>query len=358
MKKDKYIKIGKNKIGDNFKTYFIADIAANHDGSLKRAKKLIKLAAQNGADAAKFQHFKAETIVSDKGFKSLGRQLSHQAKWKKNVFEVYKDASIPFWWTGELKKTCKKYKIDFFTSPYDLDYVDEVDKFIPAFKIGSGDITWLEILEKIAKKNKPCILATGASTFKDVDIAVKQIKKFNKKLMLMQCNTNYTGNDVNNNYLNLKVILEFKKKYPDLIVGLSDHTKDDQSVLSAVAMGARIVEKHFTDNNNRQGPDHWFSMNPKNWRKMILNTRKLEKSLGDGLKKIEKNEINTVVLQRRSLRLTNNLRKGHILKKKDLISLRPCPKGSISPQEITKVIGKKLKKNMFFHDCIKWKNLK
>ena len=123
-------------------------------------------------------------------------------------------------------------------------------------------------------------------------------------------------------------------------------------------MGARIVEKHFTDNNNRQGPDHWFSMNPKNWRKMILNTRKLEKSLGDGLKKIEKNEINTVVLQRRSLRLTNNLRKGHILKKKDLISLRPCPKGSIGPQEITKVIGKKLKKNMFFHDCIKWKNLK
>ena len=132
-------------------TYFIADIAANHDGNLKRAKKLIRLAAKSGANAAKFQHFKAETIVSDYGFKKLGK-LTHQSKWKKSVFEVYKDASINFKWTSELSKECKKNNIDFMTSPYDLDYVDKVEKHIVAYKIGSGDITWKEIIKKIEKK--------------------------------------------------------------------------------------------------------------------------------------------------------------------------------------------------------------
>ena len=145
------IKINNKLISNNNRTYFIADIAANHDGSLARAKKLIKLCAESGADAAKFQHFKAETIVSDKGFKQLGK-FSHQKKWKKSIFEVYKKASLNPKWNKVLKKTCKKYKIDFLTSPYDLSYVDEVNKFIAAYKIGSGDLTWSEIVEKIAKK--------------------------------------------------------------------------------------------------------------------------------------------------------------------------------------------------------------
>ena len=144
------IKINKKVISKNNRTYFIADIAANHDGSLERAKKLIKLCAQSGADAAKFQHFRAETIVSDKGFKKL-RKISHQKKWKKSIFEVYKEASLnPNW--NSILKTCKKYKIDFLTAPYDLSYVDEVNKFITAYKIGSGDLTWSESVKKIAAK--------------------------------------------------------------------------------------------------------------------------------------------------------------------------------------------------------------
>ena len=151
-----FFKIGKNLISNNSQTYFIADIAANHDGNLKRALKLIRLAARAGANAAKFQHFKAETIVSDLGFRNLKKKLSHQSKWKKSIFQVYKEASINFNWTESLQNECKKYKIDFLTSPYDLEYVDMVDKFIPAFKIGSGDITWLEIIKKIAQKKKTC----------------------------------------------------------------------------------------------------------------------------------------------------------------------------------------------------------
>ena len=143
-------KIGNKTINKKNPVYFIADIAANHDGSLARAKKLIRLCAKAGANAAKFQHFKARTIVSKDGFEKIGK-ITHQSNWKKSVYEVYEDASINFNWTKELKKECKKYNIDFLTSPYDIDYVDRVEKYICAYKIGSGDITWLEILKKFPK---------------------------------------------------------------------------------------------------------------------------------------------------------------------------------------------------------------
>ena len=354
----KYFKIGKNKIGKNYKTYFIADIAANHDGNLNKAIKLIKLAAKSGANAAKFQHFKAETIVSDKGFKNLGKKFSHQSKWKKSVFEVYKDASINPAWTPILKKVCNENNIDFFTSPYDLGLVDEVDKYVEAYKIGSGDITWLDILVKIAKKKKPCILASGASTFKDVSLAINTIKKHNKKIVLMQCNTNYTGNESNFKNLNLKVLLQYKKKFPNIILGLSDHTHGCSSVLGAIALGARVIEKHFTDNNNQVGPDHSFSMNPKAWKEMIDRARELEQSLGDGIKKVEINERETIVLQRRSLRYKSDFPKNKKILRTDITPLRPCPLKSITPQHITKVLGKRLKKDVKKHDCVQWKDLK
>jgi len=265
---------------DKKKTYFIADIAANHDGSLKRAKKLIRLCAKAGANAAKFQHFKAETIVSDLGFKSLGK-LTHQKKWKESVFKVYKKASINPKWNKELKNECKKSKIHYMTAPYDLNYVDEVEHDIAAYKIGSGDINWKTILIKIAKKNKPVILASGASNLYDVKRAVRLIKRHNKhKLVLMQCNTNYTNDEKNLEHLNLRVISQYKKIFKeDIILGLSDHTPGHLSVVASVALGARVVEKHFTDNNNRKGPDHKFSMNPFTWKKMVEEVRVLEKAL-------------------------------------------------------------------------------
>lgn len=334
------IKIG-NKFISNEKTYFIADIAANHDGSLARAKKLIKLCAKNGADCAKFQHFKAETIVSDEGFKKMKR-LSHQKKWSGSVYDVYKKASINNKWTKELVKECKKNNIDFMTAIYDLSYVDELDKYSIAFKIGSGDITWKDILIKISKKNKPIFLATGASDLKDVDQALKVLKK--NKVILMQCNTNYTGSNDNFKYINLNVLKTFKKKYKNkYLYGLSDHTPGHTTVLGAVSLGARVIEKHFTDNNNRNGPDHKFSMNPISWKNMVMETRNLEKALGDGVKKIEKNEKETVIVQRRGVWLKNKKIKGQRLKKNDLQILRPCPKDSISPFKIKKYIGKKFR---------------
>ena len=340
------IKIGKNKISNKSKTYFIADIAANHDGSLSRAKKLIRLCAKNGADAAKFQHFKAETIVLDEGFRKIGK-ITHQKKWKKSVYEVYKEASINIKWTKELKRECFKNKIDFLTAPYDLDYVDKVEKYIPAFKIGSGDITWKEILIKIAKKKKPVLLACGASTLKETINAVNTIRKYNKKIILMQCNTNYTNSPNNLNYINLNALKQFKGIFKDkVILGLSDHTAGHSSVLGGISLGARVVEKHFTDDNDREGPDHKFSLNPVDWKKMITASRELEKCMGNGLKKLEVNEKKSVIVQRRGVWIKNEIKKGMKLKMIDLKFLRTCPKNSISPFEIKNYIGKKIKKKL------------
>ena len=228
------------------------------------------------------------------------------------------------------------------TAPYDLEYVDRVNKYIPAYKIGSGDITWIDIIKKIAKK-KPVLIATGASSLRDVQRAVKEVKKYTKKIVIMQCNTNYTAEAKNNSFLNLKVLNVYKKKFGKIaILGLSDHTFGHNSVLGAVALGARVVEKHFTDDNNRQGPDHKFSMNPVTWKDMVIQTRILEKSMGDGIKKIEDNEKQSSIVQRRSIRASVNLKKGTVIKKKHLQYLRPCPKNGLNPYEDYKIIGKKL----------------
>ena len=349
--------IGKKKVGKNCPTYFIADIAANHDGNLDKALELIKAAAEAGADAAKFQHFSAETIVSDYGFKSLGKQLSHQAKWKKSVFEVYKDASIPLDWTSKLKEECKKNKIEFLTSPYSIELVDFVDPYLEAFKIGSGDITWHEIIEHIASKGKPYIIATGASTEQDVNHIINLASKINNKICIMQCNTNYTASKDNFKYLNLNYLTHLKKKFPNLILGLSDHTHGHSSVLGAISLGAKLIEKHFTLSNDLNGPDHKFSMTPKSWKEMIERSKELEFSLGDGKKKIENNEIDTVVLQRRSIRVNKEIKKNYVLKREDLNVLRPCPKNSIDPRNIKKVIGKKVNKDISKDEILRWEDL-
>lgn len=352
------IKIEGKKIGENFPTYFIADVAANHDGDLERAKDLIYLCAEAGADAAKFQHFTADTIVSDHGFKALGGQQSHQAQWKKSVYDVYNDASINQDWTPTLKDTCDKAGITFLTSPYSYELVDKVDEYLNAYKIGSGDITWHGIIDHIASKNKPVILATGASSQTDVDIAVSTLLKRTNDIILMQCNTNYTASLENFKYIQLNVLKEFRRKFPNVILGLSDHTPGHTTVLGAVALGARAIEKHFTNDTTRDGPDHKFSMDYKTWKDMVDRTRELEHSLGNELKKVEDNEKETVILQRRAIRAKKDLFEGTIICKDDIEVLRPCPENAIPPYELEKIIGKKIVEEVKSGECIRWTNIK
>lgn len=352
----KEFKIGKRKIGLNNPTYFIADIGANHDGNLERAKELIFKCAEARANAVKFQNFQADKIVSKYGFENMKSKFTHQAEWKKSVYEVYQEASISLEWTPILKETCKKVGIDYFTSAYDFESVDSVDPYVDIYKIGSGDITWLEIIGYIAKKGKPIIISTGASTLQDVKRAMAVLQKNNNNIVIMQCNTNYTGSYKNFKYINLNVLKTYRELFPNTILGLSDHTFGHATVLGAIAFGVCVIEKHFTDDNSREGPDHKFAMNPISWKEMIERSRELEDALGNGKKIIEENELETVIVQRRALRAKEDIDVGSIIERDNIISLRPCPKDAIPPYKISEIIGKTIKVKIKKGDYIKWEH--
>ena len=315
---------------------------------------LIQLAAESGADAVKFQHFRAPRIVSARGFEALGSQLSHQEKWKKPVYEVYVDASLPWEWTEALKTECDAANIDFFSAPYDVETVDMLDPYVSMFKIGSGDITWPEIMLAIAKKGKPVFLATGASDIRDVQRAVSIILSANRQLVLMQCNTNYTTDPENFKHINLNVLKTYRVMFPDVILGLSDHTSGHATALGAVALGSRVLEKHFTDDTGREGPDHPFSMTPGPWKEMVARIRELEAALGSASKAVCDNEKRTVIVQRRCLRASRYLEAGTVLTRELIDVLRPAPVDSIFPYQLETILGMRLRVDLTAGEALRW----
>jgi N-acetylneuraminate synthase len=349
----KSIQILDRKIGCDYPVYFIADIAANHDGDLERAKDLIYLAAEAGADAAKFQNFRAETIVSDFGFRALGDKFSHQANWENSVFDVYDAASLPLEWTPILNQTCIDAGIHYFTAPYEIEMVVELSDYVCAWKIGSGDITWLEHIKNIARLGKPVMLATGAAEWEDVERAAEAVLSETDDLVLMQCNTNYTGSRENFRFIGLNVLKEYTRAFPMVLLGLSDHTPGHTTVLGAVALGARVIEKHFTDDVARMGPDHTFSMDPVSWKDMVSATEDLDAALGDTKKRVMDNEQETVVLQRRAIRAGKMISAGEEICKEMLIYLRPCPTDGIPPFREELIIGKRANRDIAAGDCIR-----
>ena len=349
--------LGNRRIGSEEPTYFIADIAANHDGSVDRACELMTLAKAAGADCAKFQHVRAPHIVSDYGFRSLGTQQSHQASWSKSVFEVYSEASLPWEWTASLAEHAHAIGIEFMSAPYDLEAVAHLDPYVNAFKVGSGDVNWLEELHVIAELGKPVLLATGAAGIDDVDRAMGVLQDAGVDIVLMQCNTNYTGSLENAHFVNLRVLQQYSQRFPHVTLGLSDHTPAHVTVLGAVALGARVVEKHFTDDINRPGPDHGFSMDPITWKAMVEDVRLLEAALGSGDKKVEDNEAETVVLQRRCVRSARDLAAGTVIRRSDVEVLRPAPIDAVPAHEVTAVIGRTVTTALPAGEAIRWTDL-
>lgn len=335
------IEIQGRKVGPSHPTYFIADIAANHDGDLMRAVELIRLAKLAGADAAKFQNFRAPKIVSDYGFKNLGERLSHQAAWKKSVFEVYEDAAIPFEWTPTLKEACEEFEIDYFSSPYDYEAIDMLDPYVPAYKAGSSLISWPQAIVRMAEFGKPMLIATGDSDIEDVKRAMDMVSNVNKQIVLMQCNTNYTASESNYDHLHLNVLKTYAQMWPDVILGLSDHTQSAAPVVGAVALGARVIERHFTDSNGREGPDHKFALNPDNWTHMVAEVRILERALGSSEKFVAENEKDTYIVQRHCLRVSRDVKKDEVFTEEMLEVLRPATPGALMAWDIPQVLGKK-----------------
>jgi N-acetylneuraminate synthase len=387
------VKIGKHTVGVDNPVYFIADIASNHNGDLSHAKELIHACAESKVDAVKMQNFNAETIVSDFGFKNLSKVKTHQSNWKTSVFNSYKAASIPFEWTLELKELADKLGVDYFTSPYSMEIAKAVAPYISAFKLGSGDITWHEQIKEMSSYDKPLLIATGASVLEEVKMAMEVALQNSKEIILMQCNTNYTANKMEDlaltkdrfSNINLKVLETFSKLWPDIPLGLSDHTHGDLTVLGAVGLyNCTAVEKHFTLDNTKIGQDHSFSMMPDEWLSMVNNTELLKKEIkkedsfktryekiksiatdgeyldliiGDGKKCLSENETNTVIVQRRSIHSNKNLTKGTILTENDLTVLRPSPIGSIPPYKMEELIGKQINRDIVKGDNVKLEDL-
>ncbi len=256
-----------------------------------------------------------------------------------------------------LKEECDKVGIDYFSSPYDFDAVDMLDPYVPAHKIGSGDITWPEILEHIARKGKPTILSTGASDIGEVQHAVHTILPINPQLALLQCNTNYTASLANFDHIHLRVLETYRILFPDLVVGLSDHTHGHATVLGAVTLGARVIEKHFTDDTSRVGPDHPFSMTPATWREMVDRTHELERALGSADKRIADNELQTSIVQRRCLRAARDIQAGEVFTREMIDVLRPATPVGIKPFEIGAVIGARAIYDIPYGRELRWTDL-
>ncbi|NCG34197.1 MAG: N-acetylneuraminate synthase [Proteobacteria bacterium] len=347
-------KIGQRDVGDGSPTYFIADISANHDGDLSRAIDLVHLCAEAGAEGAKFQHFRASKIVSDHGFKALGNRLSHQAKWGKSVFEVYEDASLDWGWTEDLKNACHDAGIDFFSSAYDFEAVDMLDAYVDVFKIGSGDIDWTEMLRHTGSKRKPVLLATGAADLADVQRALDELRVTTRDICLMQCNTNYTASLENFGHIHLNVLRSYRELFPEVVLGLSDHTPGHATTLGAVTLGASAIEKHFTDDNGREGPDHPFSMSPQGWREMVDRTRELELAMGSPEKTVALNERETAVLQRRCLRAGVDLQAAMILERSHIEVLRPAEPSGITPPHVERVVGMRMARDLPAGHHLEW----
>lgn len=357
------ISISTRKIGAGSPCYIIAEVGSNFDGSLERAKSLAKLSKDLGADAYKIQNFLAPKIVSNAGFKNL--QVAFQANWDKPVVEVYAQAEFPREWVKEVADYCREIGIDFFSSPYDTEAVDLLEEAgVPAYKIGSGEIDNLEFLQYVARTGKPIILGCGAATLAEIEAAVKAIRDAgNEQIVLLQCVTNYPSplKDSNIRAMNL---LQEKFGTP---VGYSDHTigraggADDPLngitvPLGAVARGACLIEKHFTDDRSRKGPDHPFAMNPEEFKAMVDGIRAMELALGDGEKKPMPSEEQTVVIQRRGIYAVRDIPEETMVTREMVEYLRPAV--GLRPPQIGLVIGRSLKRAVTAGEPIKLEDIK
>ena len=324
----------------NKKPFLIAEVSANHCGSIKIAKKLIDDAKKYGADAVKFQTFSPETMTLNSYKKDF---LIKEGIWKgNNLWKIYEKAQTPLKWHKELFNYSKKIGITCFSTPFDETAVKLLEELnCPAYKISSFEIVDIPLINLIAKTKKPIILSTGMASYKDIDLAIKTISKFHKKIILLYC---VSGYPTPMEELNLISMLDLKKRY-SLTIGLSDHSRGTLAPIIATSLGAALIEKHFTIDKNDNGPDSFFSITKEELKDLCISTTKTWLALGSikdkKVKKIEKENYKF----RRSLYVIKNIKKGDFFTKDNIKSVRPGD--GIHPKFFDKIIGKKAKKNLY-----------
>lgn len=323
-----------------YKTIIIAEAGVNHNGDLSMAKELIKVAAKAGADFVKFQTFKADKMVS-KEAKKATYQNKNINDGDDTQYNMLKKLEIPDEWYPELLALCNKENIKFLSTGFDNESIDFLNDLpIELFKIPSGEITNKPYLQHIAKKKKLVVLSTGMANIKEINDAVEVLIDTGldkSNLVVLHCNTEYPTpmEDVN-----LKAMLHIQKEL-GVDVGYSDHTLGIEVPIAAVALGAKVIEKHFTLDRNLPGPDHKASLEPDELVAMVKAIRNIELSIsGNGIKAPSKSEMSNRVIARKSVHTLIALEKGHTLQEADLIMRRPGD--GISPMEIDQILGRHL----------------
>ncbi|KOY85731.1 pseudaminic acid synthase [bacterium 336/3] len=333
----------------------IAEAGVNHNGDIQIAQKLIEVAAQAGADIVKFQTFQADKLVS-KSAKKADYQIVNTSDSQENTqLQMLKKLELSKESHDKLITYCQKQNIQFLSTGFDLESLDFLqDINIPLFKIPSGEITNLPYLKKIASFGKDVILSTGMANLGEIEQALNVLTKYGIQLSditVLHCNTEYPTpmQDVN-----LRAMQSIQQAF-GVKIGYSDHTMGIEIAIAAVALGATVIEKHFTLDKNADGPDHKASLEPDELKQMVTSIRNIEQALGNGIKKPSDSERKNIEIARKSIHLAKNLPAGHILTEQDFIMKRPA--NGISPMLLEQLIGRTLIKTQEEDYQLQWTDI-
>lgn len=331
------IKIGNKIIGDDHSCFIIAEAGSNHNGDINQAKKLVDIAAESGADAVKFQTFTADKLFSK----------NHPAN------KIVKKFEFKLEWHKEIKEYCDKKNIMFMTTPFQKDAVDLLEKLnVECYKIASGDMDYYSLLDYVSSTGKPIVLSTGMAYMDEVKEAVNRIKRSNtRQVAILHCISNYPPE---NKDINLKVIQTIKEEF-DIPVGFSDHSMGIVIPIAAVAMGANIIEKHFTISRKLEGMDHFYALEPQELKQMVEEIRKVEAAMGNGVKIPVKGEFPERHYARRGVIAACDLKEGQTIEEEHLDYVRPA--NGIESKYYKEILGRNVNKNIDMDSPIHWEDL-
>jgi pseudaminic acid synthase len=342
--------ISNYSIGNDNPTFIIAELSANHNGSLEVAKETIKAAKRSGANAIKLQTYTADTLTIDSEKKDF---IIDGTIWSgKNYYSLYKEAYTPWEWHKELFDLAKTEGLICFSSPFDKTAVDFLENLnVPAYKVASFEITDIPLIKYIASKGKPIIFSTGISELKDIDLAIQTCQmEGNNNIALLKCTSSYPAPI---SEANLCMIKDLRERY-DLITGLSDHTIGSTVPIMSIAYGAKIIEKHFIIDRSVGGPDSSFSMNENEFSLMVRNIRDAEKSIGVVDYKLTKKQLQGRNFSR-SLYIVKDVKKGDVLSESNIRSIRPG--FGLHPKYYFEILGKTFKRALEAGDRLELKDI-
>lgn len=333
------MKIADFEIGHNHKPFIIAEMSGNHNQSLGRAKQIIKAAAETGAHAVKLQTYTADTItINHKG--GLFDITDKNSLWYgRNLYELYEEAHTPWDWHKPLFDYAKELGIICFSTPFDETAVDFLEKLnVPCYKIASFENNDHPLLKKVAQTGKPVIMSTGISDINDIQESVQVLKENGcNQIVLLKCTSTYPSTPENTN---LVTIPELQKMFPDCMIGLSDHTMGIGAGIASVALGARVIEKHFTLRRADGGVDSTFSMEPEEMKALVIESERAFLALGKVQLTVQKAEEKSKVFKR-SIYVVKDIMEGEVLTKENVRIIRPGD--GLAPKYYSVVVGKKAK---------------